>query len=101
MFETIESGDYNLILNLIWYMVAFALSIYMYICFKEDNKFLENIKNLNDNLNKLSLSDALRILRLDKNCFTNFNKEKISDAFTKYMIELETFESLNNDTKKF
>jgi len=99
MFKTIELGDYNIILNLIWYMVAFALSIYMYISFKEDNKFLENIKNLNDNLNKISLSDALIILGLDENCFTKFNKDKIIDAFKWYMIELDSLEISNANTR--
>ena len=106
LYKTEENYDYfieefskkirnnpNEIISSLKYLLASLLSIYMYISYKNNPKFIENIKLLNDNLNELSLKECLQIIGFNTNdnylCEENLNK--IKEAFQQYEQELKEY----------
>lgn len=99
-FYEIISEDENEIFEVLWYIVALYLSIYMYISYKKNNNFLNKIKLLNDNLNEISLEKALKIINLEciyNDFYTKDNVNKIKESFELFKNE---FKNLKDISKK-
>jgi len=102
-FYEIISHEQDEIFSVLWYVVALYLSIYMYINYKRDDKFIENINLLNDNLNKLDLEGLLKIINLeckDNDFFTDNNNEKIEMAFFGYIFEFNCLKDMHKKKNK-
>lgn len=86
-FDTIMTETPDIIFDIFYYALASALSIYMYESYKKDNTFLNNIKRLNDNLDKMSVNECLWVIGLSG--YNNESMTKIEASFTSYINELE------------
>ena len=88
--KLIIKNDRNL-LKLTWYLVGFSLSISNFICYKEDNSYIDKIHLLNDNLNTKSLDECFKIL--DINSYEEYldkvliNIDKYQEYFNKRVKE--------------
>lgn len=96
-FETIITDTPDIVFDIFYYTLAAALSIYMYDSYKKDNLFLNNVKRLNDNLDKMSVNECLWAIGL-----SGYNSEslmKIEVSFTNYINELEEKHKKTTQTK--
>ena len=78
-YNFIEFGGNIFLLSI--HLIGFALAIYMFEEYSKDNNFFENIRELNDSINKLDLKKALSIINIDS----------IEDLVQKYNIASDTF----------
>lgn len=86
-FNTIIMHEPDIIFDVLYYSLAIALSIYMYDSYRRDNAFLNNIKKLNDNLDKMSVNECLWIVGLSG--YNEESLEKIKVSFANYIDDLE------------
>lgn len=80
--------DKDDIFNILWYTLASHLSIYLYMCYKNNTLFINNIKNFNDNLlNKRDLQECLSTIGIDG--YTKESRDKVELAIKEFIEELE------------
>lgn len=62
VFLELRKQNQDGIFNIIWYSIA-TMSLYSYKRYKEDNNYIEKLKELNTKINtNISLEDALKII---------------------------------------
>ena len=75
-FEFLKEQNHDAIFTIIWYSIA-TISMYNYERYKEDNKYIEIIKELNDKIQTdITLEEALKIIdiKLDQESLNKIQK---------------------------
>lgn len=90
IFENNKNQEKNIIFTILWYSIG-AISIYNYERYKEDNSYIEKIKELNDKIQtNTTLEDALKIIDISLNENSLKTIGKLINLFNKDLIEKQS-----------
>lgn len=94
VFENLKEQAQDKIFTIIWYSIG-AISMYNYEKYKEDNNYIEKLKELNDKIESMTLEEVLKIMdiKLDRESLS-----KIHEAINKFKNRI--IEEQSNYIKK-
>lgn len=101
MFEKLKERDHDEIFIIIWYSIG-TISMYNYERYKEDNNYIEKIKELNDKIQtNITLEEVLKIMdiRLDGESLSkildgiNVFKNRLVEEESNYIKKLEIYKN--------